>query len=42
VTYKIPNCILSRIKGRAEEIIGNYQGGFRMGRSTIDQIFILR
>ncbi|KAL4120341.1 hypothetical protein QTP88_013055 [Uroleucon formosanum] len=35
-------CILSRIKGRAEEIIGNYQGGFRMGRSTIDQIFILR
>jgi hypothetical protein len=43
VTYKIlSNCILSRIKERAEEIIGNYQGGFRMGRSTIDQIFILR
>ncbi|VVC39091.1 Reverse transcriptase domain [Cinara cedri] len=43
VTYKIlSNCILSRIKDRAEEIIGNYQGGFRMGRSTIDQIFILR
>jgi hypothetical protein len=37
VTYKIlSNCILSRIKGRTEEIIGNYQGGFRIGRSTID------
>lgn len=43
VTYKIlSNCILSRIKGSTEEIIGNYQGDFRMGRSTIDQIFILR
>ncbi|KAL4092204.1 hypothetical protein QTP88_026743 [Uroleucon formosanum] len=43
VTYKIlSNCILSSIKGRAEEIIGNYQGGFRIRKSTIDQIFILR
>jgi len=38
----LSNCILSRIKGRAEEVIGYYQGGFRTGRSTVDQIFILR
>lgn len=43
VTYKVLSiCILSRLKGKAEEILGNYQGGFRPGRSAIDQIFILR
>lgn len=43
VTSKIlSSCILSRIKGNAEEIIGNDQGGFRVNRSTINQIFILR
>jgi len=43
VTYKIfTNCILSRIKETAENAIGDYQGGFRPGRSTTDQIFIVR
>jgi len=43
VTYKVfSNCILSRLKSKAEETIGNYQGGFRLGRSMVDQIFILR
>lgn len=41
--YKVfTNCILSRIKGKAEEILGDFQGGFRSGRSTEIQIFILR
>jgi hypothetical protein len=26
----------------AEEIIGEYQGGFRRGRSTVDQICTMR
>jgi len=26
----------------AEEIIGEYQGGFRRGRSTFDKIFTMR
>jgi len=43
VAYKIfSNCLLTRIKTKAEQIIGNYQGGFRPVRSTTDQIFILR
>jgi len=43
VAYKIfSNCILSRIKEKSEQVIGNYQCGFRLGRSTTDQIFILR
>jgi len=43
VAYKIfSNCLLTRIKTKAEQIIGNYQGGFRPGTSTTDQIFILR
>lgn len=43
VTYKVfANCILSRIKTKSEQTIGDYQGGFRPGRSTVDQIFILR
>lgn len=43
VAYKVfTNCILSRIRTKSEQIIGNYQGGFRPRRSTIDQIFILR
>jgi len=43
VAYKIfSNCILSRIKEKSEQVIGNYQRGFRPGRSTIDQIFFLK
>jgi len=43
MTYKVfSNCVQSRLKSKAEETIGDYQGGFRPGRSTVDQIFILR
>jgi len=43
VVYKILSyCILDRIKPIAEEILGDYQGGFRPNRSTTDQIFSLR
>ena len=41
--YKIFAKILyDRLYGYTEEIIGEYQGGFRQGRSTIDQIFTIR
>jgi sorting nexin-29 len=33
------NCILTRIKEKAEQTIGEYQGGFRPGKSTTNQIF---
>jgi sorting nexin-29 len=36
------NCILTKIKEKAEQTIGEYQGGFRPGKSTTDQIFIIR
>lgn len=43
VTYKVlSNCIPLRLKSKAEEILDNYQGEFRPGRSTIDQIIILK
>lgn len=43
VAYKIfTNLILSRIKETAEGLVGDYQGGFRLGRSATDQIFIVR
>ena len=34
--------ILSRLKPQAEKIIAEEQAGFRAGRSTTEQIFILR
>jgi len=34
--------ILQRIKKRTEEILSEAQAGFRVGRSTIDQLFTLR
>lgn len=41
--YKVlSTIILERITPYAEDIIGRYQCGFRKGRSTTDQIFILR
>jgi len=43
VAYKIfTSCILSRMKETSENVIGEYRGGFRPGRSTTDQIFIVR
>jgi len=43
VTSKVlSKCILNRIKPWAENILGDYQAGFRQNRSTADQIFILK
>lgn len=43
VVYKeFSNCFLTRIQEKAEQTIGEYQGGFRPGKSTTDQIFIIR
>ena len=43
VSYKILAVILyDRLAVYTEEIIGDYQGGFRTGRSTTDQLFIIR
>lgn len=40
VSYKIlAYCILDRIKLCTEELLGDYQCGFRQNRSTTDQIF---
>jgi sorting nexin-29 len=42
VTYKIFTNLLTRyIEPYVEEILGEYQFGFRKGRSTTDQIFCL-
>lgn len=41
--YKVlSNVINARLQPYAEDILGQYQCGFRKNRSTIDQIFILR
>lgn len=41
--YKvIANILYERLRPWAEQIIGEYQSGFRSGRSTNDQIFVLR
>ena len=41
--YKIlSNILLSRMTSYANEIIGEYQCGFRRNRSTIDHIFSIR
>jgi len=43
VSYKIfTNLLAKNIEPYVEEILGGYQGGFRKGRSTTDQIFCLR
>jgi hypothetical protein len=42
-TYKIlANILYSKSVLYAEEIIREYQGGFRRGRSTVDQTFTMR
>jgi sorting nexin-29 len=43
ITYKIFTTILAKyIEYFAENILGEYQGGFRKGRSTTDHIFTIR
>jgi sorting nexin-29 len=43
VAYKVFSGILQRrLSCYAEEILGEYQCGFRPGRSTTDQIFVMR
>src|SRR5215475_1633648 len=43
VSYKILTNLLAKyIEPYVEEILGDYQCGFRKGRSTTDQIFCLR
>jgi len=43
VAYKILcKYVLTGIKVKAKQIIENYQGGIRIGNSTVDQIFVLR
>ena len=42
-TYKIlANILYVKLVPYAKEIIGEYQGGLRRGRSTVDQIFTVR
>jgi hypothetical protein len=41
--YRIlENVLYVKLVPYAEEIIGEYQGGFRRGRSPLDQIFHMR
>ena len=43
VAYKVfSNILLKRVSVYTEEIIGEYQCGFRKSRGTVDQIFIVR
>jgi hypothetical protein len=42
-TYKVlAYCILDRVRPIADNLLGDYQGGFRPNRSTTDQIFVIR
>ena len=41
--YKVMGRVIAnRLAPRMEEVVGEYQGGFRKGRSTTDQIFTLK
>ena len=37
--YNYGKYFICKLVPYAEEIIGQYQGGFQRGRSTVDQIF---
>jgi len=42
-SYKVfAEILYGRLLPYTEEIIGDYQGGFRLGRSTTDQLFTIR
>ena len=43
IAYKVfSNILLERLSKYTEQIIGEYQSGFRKGRGTVDQIFVVR
>lgn len=43
IAYKVfSNILLKNLSKYTEEIIGEYQGGFRRARGTVDQIFVVR
>jgi len=42
-SYKVlSNLLLNRLKSFIKEVIGEYQAGFMVGKSTIDQIHIIK
>jgi len=42
-SYKVLlNVLLNKLKPYGDEIVGEYQGGFRRGKSTVDQIHIVK
>ena len=36
------NVLLKRLNSYAEEVLNEYQSGFKRGRSTVDETFIIR
>jgi hypothetical protein len=43
ISYKVlSNIILNRLKPYAKEVVGDYQTGFTAGKSTTDQIHIIK
>ncbi|PSN43351.1 hypothetical protein C0J52_15555 [Blattella germanica] len=43
IAYKVfSNILFSRLAPYVENVVGDYQCGFRQGRSTVDQIFTIR
>jgi len=42
-SYKVSsNVLLNKLKPNGDEMVGEYQGGFRRGKSTVDQIHIIK